>query len=178
MLKNSVSIAIIIIAVVIIFFNFSDKEEKPQIEAVTTTEEAETPARAQAPDFSLETLDGTQLALSDLKGQKVLLNFWATWCAPCKAEMPHMQSFYEKYKDKNVTVIAVNLQDSRDKLASFVEEYGLTFPISLDTTGEIGSQYKVFTIPTSYFIDEQGGIVQKIVGPMDEEFMEGLITSY
>lgn len=190
MLKNSVSIAIIIIAIVIVFLNFNESKEKTETvtslaqtqEKIITSEEEEIETTEQtiAPDFTLETLDGEKLALSDFRGQKVLLNFWATWCPPCKAEMPHMQSFYEKNIDKNIAVIAVNLTsgDNRNKLAPFIDEYGLTFPILLDVTGDIGKQYESFTIPTSYFIDEQGAIVQKIVGPMDEELMENIMNSF
>lgn len=189
MLKNSISITIIIIAIVIVFFNFNETKEKTETvtsvaqtteEKINSEEEIETPEQAIAPDFTLETLEGEKLSLSDFKGQKVLLNFWATWCPPCRAEMPHMQSFYEKNKDENITVVAVNLTsgDNRDKLAPFINEYGLTFPILLDESGDIGKQYQAFTIPTSYFIDEQGNIVQKIVGPMDEEFMENVMNSF
>lgn len=193
MIKNSVSIAIIIIAIVIVFFNFNESKQIKTVtpiahsanettdatEEIDETEETETTAQP-APDFTLETLDGTKVALSDFKGQKVLLNFWATWCPPCRAEMPHMQSFYEKNKDENIVVLAVNLTsgDNREKLAPFISEYSLTFPILLDESGDIGRKYQVFTIPTSYFIDEQGNIAQKIVGPMDEEFMENVMNSF
>jgi peroxiredoxin len=133
-----------------------------------------------APDFELETLDGQQLKLSEMKGKKVILNFWASWCPPCKAEMPHMQSFYEEQKQDNVEIFAVNLTNSERKegaVDQFVADYGLTFPILLDRTGEIGDFYRAYTIPTSYYIDSNGVITKKIIGPMDMEMMNKLINS-
>ncbi|WP_042346560.1 redoxin domain-containing protein [Bacillus massiliigorillae] len=132
-----------------------------------------------APDFTLNTLDGKAIKLSDLRGQKVILNFWATWCPPCKAEMPHMQNFYEKNKDKDVTLIAVNLTN-QDKgietVHNFANDYKLTFPILLDEQGAVGSTYQIMTIPTSLFIDEKGKIQQKVVGPMDEETIQKYLS--
>lgn len=130
-----------------------------------------------APDFTLTTLDGKEVKLSDYLGKKVILNFWATWCPPCKAEMPHMQNFYEKNKDKGIEILAVNLtsQDKgMEKIEEFVQEYGLSFPIPLDKDGEIGVLYQAFGIPTSYIIDSNGIITERIPGPMDEEMMENL----
>jgi cytochrome c biogenesis protein CcmG, thiol:disulfide interchange protein DsbE len=125
-----------------------------------------------APDFELKTLDGKSIRLSELQGKKVILNFWATWCPPCQAEMPEMQNFYEKY-NKDVEVLAVNLtsQDSRDKVDSFIKEYGLTFPVVLDEEGDVLKLYKISPIPTSYIIDSEGIIRDKYVGPMTYDQM-------
>ncbi|MFC4324197.1 redoxin domain-containing protein [Litchfieldia salsa] len=133
-----------------------------------------------APDFELETLDGQLVKLSELKGKKIILNFWATWCPPCKAEMPHMQSFYEDQDHGSVEILAVNLTNSeqrKDAVNKFVEQYQLTFPILLDQSGEIGDTYRAYTIPTSYYIDSSGIIVKKIIGPMDKEMMNEMIKS-
>lgn len=134
-----------------------------------------------APDFELTTLEGKPVKLSDFKGKKVILNFWATWCPPCKAEMPHMQNFYEEQKNDNgdVEILAVNLSDSEKNnqvVKQFVKEYELTFPILLDTEG-VGDDYQAFTIPTSYVIDSNGIIKHKIVGPMSKEMMEKMVNS-
>lgn len=134
----------------------------------------------RAPDFTLETLDGKKVALSDYQGKKVILNFWATWCPPCKAEMPHMQSFYKKEaKKSNVEILAVNLtSEDRGKaaVAEFAKQYSLTFPILLDQDGTIGPKYQVATIPTTYILNTDGTVHQKIIGPMDEQMMNQLVS--
>lgn len=134
-----------------------------------------------APDFELNTLDGKKIRLSDLKGKKVIINLWATWCPPCKAEMPHMQNYYEKYAtDANVEILAINLTSldrGVDKLNEFVKDYGLTFPIPMDEKGVVGELYQAITIPTSYMIDTKGRIQNKIVGPMDEKMMKEFVSN-
>lgn len=133
-----------------------------------------------APDFILTTLDGKKVQLSDLKGKKVIVNFWATWCPPCKAEMPHMQNYYEDFaKDENVEILAVNLTsgDKVESVENFVEDYGLTFPIPMDVEGKVAETYQAITIPTSYMIDTKGRIQNKIVGPMDENMMKDFVSN-
>lgn len=134
----------------------------------------------RAPDFELTTLAGEAVRLSDYKGKKVILNFWATWCPPCRAEMPDMQKYYDEQADgENVEILAVNLttvDKGMDKINAFVEEFSLTFPIPMDTEGEIGDLYQAASIPTSYMIDTEGRVQQKIVGPMNEEMMEEFIA--
>lgn len=135
----------------------------------------------KAPDFTLTTLDGREVSLSDFKGQKVILNFWATWCPPCKAEMPHMQEYYEQYHEKaNVEMLAVNLttiDNGKEAIEKFAGEYGLTFPIPLDEDGVQGTVYQAQTIPTSYMIDTDGIIRHKILGPMNKEMMIQLVEN-
>lgn len=132
-----------------------------------------------APDFELETLEGEKVKLSDYRGKKVILNFWATWCPPCRAEMPHMQKYYEQQAEKdNVEVLAVNLttkDHGMEKITSFVSEYKLSFPILLDSEGAMGSVYQAVTIPTSYILDSEGRVQSKFVGPMDLATIEDLI---
>ncbi|WP_404349478.1 redoxin domain-containing protein [Sutcliffiella horikoshii] len=186
--KNLLSIAIILLAVAIIFVNVWEKpasEENSEATSVDITKDESIPGvdlgevqeGNQAPDFTLTTLDGEELKLSDYRGKKVILNFWATWCPPCKAEMPHMQSFYEENHEE-VEVIAVNLTNmdkGEEAINSFVEDYELTFAIPLDEAGDIGMQYQAFTIPTSYAIDKNGIIQKKIIGPMDEAMMKSIV---
>ncbi|AIY06099.1 cytochrome c biogenesis protein [Planococcus sp. PAMC 21323] len=133
----------------------------------------------KAPDFQLTTLDGDVVTLSDYQGQKVILNFWATWCPPCRAEMPHMQSYFEEQAEEdNVVILAVNLTTEDKGLKSiedFVEEFGLKFSIPMDEKGAVGSTYQTVSIPTSYMIDTKGRIQNKIVGPMDAPMMEQLV---
>ncbi len=186
--KNLLSIVIILLAVAIIFVNVWEKpasEENSEATSVDITKDESIPGvdlgevqeGNQAPDFTLTTLDGEELKLSDYRGKKVILNFWATWCPPCKAEMPHMQSFYEENHEE-VEVIAVNLTNmdkGEEAINTFVEDYELTFAIPLDEAGDIGMQYQAFTIPTSYAINKDGIIQKKIIGPMDEAMMKSIV---
>lgn len=185
--KNFLSVAIIVLAAAIILVNLL----KPSVTEGNKVTPAETPTSENipgvdlsqvkegkpAPNFELTTLAGEAVQLSDYKGKKIILNFWATWCPPCKAEMPHMQNFYEKNKRNDIEIIAVNLT-SMDKgktnIENYVKEYALTFDIPLDEEGTIGAQYQAFSIPTSYIIDSKGIITKKIVGPMDEDMMKTL----
>ncbi|MGM8216244.1 redoxin domain-containing protein [Bacillaceae bacterium W0354] len=128
-----------------------------------------------AKDFQLRDLDGNLVRLSDLRGKKVFLNFWASWCGPCKAEMPHMQDFYEKYSDE-VEIIAVNVTGSEvnsSNVKKFVDDYELTFPVLLDDTNEVSVTYLALQLPTTYFINSDGIIqLQRKIGPMTYEEME------
>ncbi|HDR6217809.1 MULTISPECIES: redoxin domain-containing protein [Bacillus] len=129
-----------------------------------------------APDFELTKLDGTNVKLSDLKGKKVILNFWATWCGPCQQEMPDMEAFYKEHKE-NVEILAINYTPSEkgggeEKVSNFIEEKGITFPVLLDKNIDVTTAYKVITIPTSYFIDTKGVIQDKFIGPMTQKEME------
>ncbi len=127
-----------------------------------------------APDFSLPNEDGEFIQLSDLKGQPVLLNIWATWCPPCRAEMPAMESVYQDYRAEGFTIVAVNAadQDNFESAKEFVRANGLTFPVVFDESGQVSRQYQVRALPTSFFIDAQG-IIQEVVvgGPMSEALL-------
>ncbi|EJV69904.1 MULTISPECIES: TlpA family protein disulfide reductase [Bacillus] len=133
-----------------------------------------------APDFELTKLDGAKVKLSDLKGKKVILNFWATWCGPCQQEMPDMEAFYKEHKE-NVEILAINYTPSEkgggeEKVRNFAKEKGITFPILLDKNIDVTTAYKVITIPTSYFIDTKGVIQDKFIGPMTQKEMEKRIA--
>nr|WP_232515534.1 redoxin domain-containing protein [Aeribacillus pallidus] len=134
----------------------------------------------RAPDFKLQTLDGQTVALSDFRGKKVIVNMWATWCPPCRAEMPDMQKFYEKYKDEGVEILAVNLtqaEKNKEDVARFLKDYGITFTVVLDEMGEVSEKYQAQAIPTSYLIDSKGFIREKITGPMSYDWMVEKIAS-
>ncbi|WP_028784519.1 peroxiredoxin family protein [Thalassobacillus devorans] len=125
----------------------------------------------KAPDFELKTMEGETVKLSDYRGKKVMLNFWATWCPPCRAEMPDMQKFYE---NKDIEILAINLtqtESSRDDVGKFVEEFGLTFPILMDENAAVANQYQIKPIPTSYFIDSEGYIQYVALGAMNYDLM-------
>ncbi|MFJ6210813.1 redoxin domain-containing protein [Lysinibacillus sp. NPDC092081] len=139
------------------------------------------------PDFTLTSLDGKDVTLSELRGKKVVLNFWATFCPPCKAEMPHMQNYYEQYAKKdNVEIIAVNLTQAErdvtddakvDSVMTFRDSFNLTFPILLDQKNSAGSAYQILTIPTTYFIDSNGYIRRAIKGPMNVEMLKNYVDA-
>lgn len=115
-------------------------------------------------DFTLQTLDGSKLALSSLKGKVVFLSFWATWCGPCKQELPSIQALYDKMSSKGFVVLAVDLGEGKAKVAQFVKHYGLTFPVLLDGDASVGSAYGASSIPTNYLIDRSGQIIARVVG--------------
>lgn len=125
-----------------------------------------------APDFELETIEGEQVKLSDLRGEPVFLNFWATWCPPCRAEMPDMQKIHEDYDD--VTILAVNEVDTESSprnVESFIEEFGITFPIPSDKGLSVGTRYRAMSLPTTYLINPDGTIHNVAVGPLTYEAM-------
>ena len=123
-----------------------------------------------APDFELTTLEGETTRLSDYRGQRVFINFWATWCPPCRAEMPDMQKLYEQ-TDVDVEILAVNLQESEEVVSEFVKEFGLTFPILMDVNSDVADTYQVRAYPTSYMIDSSGRIQFIAIGAMNHDLM-------
>lgn len=125
-----------------------------------------------APNFELARLGADSLSLDELKGNVVLVNFWATWCGPCRDEMPDMQRVYDRYHNEGFEIVAVNLEESEVTVQGFVNKLNLTYPIVYDLTGEVFDMYLVRPLPTSYFIDREGIIRFVFVGPMDEETIE------
>ena len=127
-----------------------------------------------APDFELKTLTGESVKLSDLRGQAVLVNLWATWCPPCRAEMQSIETVYNEYKDQGFVVLAVNMtyQDNQTDIMPFVDQEGLTFPILLDETGAMANAYQLQSLPSSYFIGRDGIIREVVIGgPMAEALL-------
>jgi peroxiredoxin len=153
--------------------------EKPSISAIAKDAEKKFGIQKgnEAPDFDLATINGEQTKLSNYRGKKVILNFWASWCPPCKAEMPNIEKFYKENKDQDVIVLAVNLttaEKNKNDVQQFIKDQGLTFPVLLDEQGKVGNMYQTFTIPTSYIINTKGIVQQKFVGPMSEEIIKKL----
>lgn len=120
-----------------------------------------------APDFTLRDLEGEKFTLRSLRGKVVLVNFWATWCPPCRIEMPSMNSLYEKLKDKGLMILGVSSDQSEDRIRKFLEKTEIKFPILLDPDNAIAPMYKVIALPTSYIIDRDGVLVKKIFGGQD-----------
>ncbi len=131
-----------------------------------------------APDFSLPDLNGNPYTLSQLKGNGVVINLWATWCPPCRAEMPAIQKIYDEYKNQGLVVLAVNMtyQDDYSKITSFVNEYNLTFPILIDEQGLAGAAYQLRSLPSTYFINRAGMIEEVVIGgPMAEALLRARV---
>lgn len=133
-----------------------------------------------APAFSLRTPEGESISLADLRGQAVLVNLWATWCPPCRAEMHAIQKLYDEYKDQGFVVLAVNMtyQDDPSAVLAFVQENNLTFPILLEETGEVAKKYELHSLPSSFFINRNGKIQEVVIGgPMSEALLRTRIES-
>jgi cytochrome c biogenesis protein CcmG/thiol:disulfide interchange protein DsbE len=125
-------------------------------------------AGAPAPDFTLTSLNGPPVQLASLKGQVVLVNFWATWCIPCRAEMPAIQQAYNAYQNKGLTVLAVNLNEPKTDVQNYVNSLGVNFPVLLDPGDAISTLYRVRGYPTSFFIDRHGTVAVENVGMMTD----------
>ncbi len=133
----------------------------------------EVPARGvQAPDFVFVADDGTEYRLSNLHGHPLVLNFWATWCPPCRAEMPALDAAYLDYKDDGLIVLAINQMDAREQVETFRQAMGLHMPIVLDTQGTVGQAYWVRGLPTSFFVDTQGIVALRWTGMLTEESLQ------
>lgn len=133
--------------------------------------------KTKAIDFKLKDLDGKELSLSDLKGKKVFLNFWATWCPPCKAEMPEIEKLYQETKDSNLVIVAVEIGEPLDTVKPFIDKNKYNFKVLLDPDQSVATKYNITSIPTSYFIDVDGNIVSKIVGGMNIDQMKANIKA-
>lgn len=121
-----------------------------------------------APQFTMKTLKGEEVSLSDYRGKFLLLNFWATWCGPCKAEMPSLETLYNKFKTKNFDILAVSNDIFGARVVEpFVEAYKMTFTVSLDQDLKISNKYKVISLPTTFLIDPEGNIVGVLNGAED-----------
>lgn len=131
-----------------------------------------------APDFTADLLDGGQITLSELRGQPVVLNVWATWCPPCRAEMPALEKVHNEFKGQGLVLIGLNLtsQDSEKDVVDFVQEFGLSFPVALDRDGTVQRQYKISGYPTTFFIDQEGIIRSVVVGgPMSAALIQSKV---
>lgn len=133
-----------------------------------------------APDFTLQTLNDETVTLSDLRGQVVIVNLWASWCGPCRLEMPAFKKVYEEYKKRGLVILAVNStsQDTRTAVEKFVAEFQLPFQIPLDTDGAVSRLYRLSALPTTFFIGRDGVIANVVVGgPLVESTLRAEIES-
>ena len=125
----------------------------------------------EAPDFEIELIDGETISLSGYRGEVVLLNFWGTWCPPCRAEMPSLQRTWEEYKDQGVVFLGVAIYDEKADVEKFAEAFGITYPLGIDLIGDLTVDYKVTSYPTTFLIDRDGNEVRRIVNPVNEAFL-------
>jgi thiol-disulfide isomerase/thioredoxin len=130
--------------------------------------EIEAKEGALAPDFLLQTLDGSELRFSDLRGRPVVLNLWATWCSPCRKEMPQLVEAYDRYRGEGLEVVALNVQESASIVQPFVDDFGMDFPVALDKNGRVADDYRLLGLPVTYFIDREGVIRGVFQGPFLE----------
>ncbi|KPH71460.1 MULTISPECIES: peroxiredoxin family protein [Bacillaceae] len=159
--------------------HFENVEELQEVEAEATDEGVEENQKPviglevgnKAPDFQLDTLSGDSVKLSDFRGHRVMINFWATWCPPCRAEMPDMEKFHQ---DKDIVILAVNLTNSEssvEDIENFADEYKLTFPVLMDSNLDVANLYAIQPIPTTYMVDSNGLISYKAYGAMNYDLM-------
>jgi len=119
----------------------------------------------KAPAFTVRNLKGQRIQLADHKGKVIILNLWATWCGPCRVEMPGMENLYRRYRSQGLEILAVSLdKGSSDKVQTFADEYRLSFPVLMDSDGEVEDKYHTLTIPTTFVIDKKGMIVAEVDG--------------
>jgi peroxiredoxin len=133
---------------------------------------------APAPDFSLTGLDQQTVKLGQFHGKVVLLNFWATWCGPCSAEMPNIEQVYQGSSHEDIAILAVNQGEFAEQVRGYADLYHLHFPILLDDHGKVGNLYRVQALPTTVFVDRSGIIREvHIGGPMSQDFIQAHIQS-
>lgn len=120
--------------------------------------------KPQAPDFSLKDVEGKTHKLSDYRGKVVMLNFWASWCPPCRYELPSMERAYQKLKDHGVEFLAINLGEDADTIFTFTADYPVTFPLLMDIDTSVSENYPVIGLPTSYFVGPDGRLIYRAIG--------------
>ncbi|MDH4182621.1 MAG: TlpA family protein disulfide reductase [Nitrospinota bacterium] len=150
------------------------KIEKSRMEPLKPSSEAPSPHGAEgqapmqgkmAPDFDLPALGGGSVKLADYKGKMIFLNIWATWCAPCREEMPSMQRLADKLAGGNFAMITISIDKNAEDVEKFVKELGLTFPVALDPDQVVAPQYKITGVPETYIISPGGMITHHLIGP-------------
>jgi cytochrome c biogenesis protein CcmG/thiol:disulfide interchange protein DsbE len=138
------------------------------------------PTDGTAPDFAITTFDGQELSLENLRGQIVVLNFWASWCDPCREEAPDLQRIHERYQDQGVVVVGVTYTDTDAKSLAFMEAYGLTYPNGPDRGNRISDRYNIQGVPETFVIDREGKIAHFIYAPTNEQtlatMLDGLLN--
>ena len=134
-----------------------------------------------APDFNLKGEDGKHYRLSEYRGKVVVMNFWATWCPPCREEMPSMERLWEKVKDKNIVLLGINVGEDADTIFEFTGNYPVSFPLPMDIDGKVIESYPVRGLPTTYIVNPQGMVTHRVIGSRewdDEEMIKQLLLLF
>ncbi|WP_298844212.1 TlpA family protein disulfide reductase [Clostridium sp.] len=152
----------------------STTQNNTSIQPIETSPNA---TKTKAIDFKLKDLNGKELSLSDLKGKRVFLNFWATWCPPCKAEMPEIEKLYQETKNSNLVIVAVEIGEPLSTVKPFIDSNKYNFKVLIDPDQRVAAQYNITSIPTSYFIDVDGNIISKNIGGMNIDQMKAYIKT-
>lgn len=176
MKKNIIIIglaAVLVAAVYLAYRTFS--QVQGTLPNTQSQDSSDTESTGAAPDFALTDLDGNKVSLSDFRGQYVYLNFWASWCSPCKSEMPDIEKMHKEFKEEGLVVLAVDMGEGRAAVEEFIGSNGYTFRVLLDPDQSAAEKYGVTAIPASYFIDRDGNIAEKRVGALSEEQMRTII---
>ena len=155
------------VLIIILFLGTFTLVNFQQIEAA----EVGTEVGKKAPNFSLKNMNNKEVTLRELEGKKVFINFWASWCPPCKAEMPDIQKLEENHGE-DIEIIAVNLEEEKTKVEKYLNNEELDFTVLLDKNNKVAGQYLVRAIPTSYFLNEKGIIIEKNLGVLSYEKMK------
>jgi len=158
--------------------NSSDKSNANSNSSKTTHNPVEinqNSIKTKAPDFKLKDLDGNELSFNNLRGKKVFLNFWATWCPPCKAEMPEIEKLYQETKNSDLVIVTIEIGEPLSDVKAFIGNNNYNFKVLLDSNQSVAAQYGISAIPTSFFIDKEGNIISKHTGPMNTDQMKEYI---
>ncbi len=129
-----------------------------------------------APDFALKTPDGDEIRLSGLRGKAVVLNLWATWCGPCRAEMPDLDRVYHEHRDRGLMVLGVDVQEPAPTVKKFLTELGASYPVVLDSQGAVTAAYAVSGLPSTFFIGREGTLRDLVLGAMTRDQLAGKVA--
>lgn len=149
----------------------SNKEEK------SNNDNKSDSSKILAPDFGLTDLEGNKVTLSQLRGKKVFLNFWASWCPPCREEMPDIEKLYQETKDSDLIILAVNLGEDKNTVSSFLKDNNFNFTVLMDSHEQVSRGYVIRSIPSSYFIDKGGYISSSEIGYMTYDEMKAHVEA-
>ena len=173
LIKNFAIYALLFLGAIMILVDHYSEDALDSDQIKTTLLEEKSEAGFKAPPFTARNLKGNVDTLANYEGRVVIVNLWATWCGPCRIEMPGFENLYRRFRSEGLTILAVSLDKGNDKaVKDFAVEYKLSFPILLDEKGEVEKLYQTFTIPTTYVIDRTGRVVFKVDGAKNWESEE------